>query len=81
MCRSARERTEPLPIRTRHVPPLCHSDRSVSGVEESTTWEKVPTPKSVGDHRQLFGVVVQHFAAGFGDEYQVFNAHADALLG
>ena len=28
---------------TRHVPPFCHSDRSVSGVEESTTWDKEPT--------------------------------------
>ena len=43
MCRSARERTGLLPIKTRNVPLLCHSDRSVSGVEESTTWEKEPT--------------------------------------
>ena len=43
MCRSARERTEALPIKTRHVPHLCHSDRSVSGVEESTTWDDEPT--------------------------------------
>ena len=28
---------------TRKRPPVCHSDRSVSGVEESTTWQKVPT--------------------------------------
>ena len=27
----------------RNVPPLCHSDGRVSGVEESTTWQKVPT--------------------------------------
>ena len=26
-----------------NVPPFCHSDRSVSGVEESTTWQKAPT--------------------------------------
>ena len=26
-----------------NVPPSCHSDRSASGVEESTTWQKVPT--------------------------------------
>ena len=28
-------------IRT-NVPPLCHSDRSASGVEESTTWDDEP---------------------------------------
>ena len=28
---------------TSHVPPVCHSDRSDSGVEESTTWDKEPT--------------------------------------
>ena len=27
----------------RNVPPLCHSDGRVSGVEESTTWQKVQT--------------------------------------
>ena len=43
MCRSARERTELFPAKNRNVPPLCHSDRSASGVEESTTEEKVPT--------------------------------------
>ena len=25
------------------LPPLCHSDRSASGVEESTTWDDEPT--------------------------------------
>ena len=42
MCRSARRRTELLPI-IQKTPPVCHSDRSASGVEESTTWQKVPT--------------------------------------
>ena len=28
---------------TRKRPPVCHSDRSVSGAEESTTWQKVLT--------------------------------------
>ena len=43
MCRSAPERTELLPIILKNVPPFCHSDRSASGVEESTTLENEPT--------------------------------------
>ena len=43
MCRSAPGRTELLPKKPDTFPPFCHSDRSVSGVEESTTWQKVPT--------------------------------------
>ena len=35
------DRTEGFPIKTRNVP-ICHSDRSASGVEESTTLEKEP---------------------------------------
>ena len=41
VCRSVAERTELLPIKPK-TSPLCHSDRSVSGVEKSTTWEKEP---------------------------------------
>ena len=40
MCRSAPERTELFPIIPENVPHFCHSDRSVSGVEESTTLEE-----------------------------------------
>ena len=42
VCRSAPERTELFPIIPENVPPFCHSDRSVSGVEESTTWDDEP---------------------------------------
>ena len=42
VCRSAPERTEPLPKILENVPTLCHSDRSVSGVEESTTLDNEP---------------------------------------
>ena len=36
-----------IPDNTRHLPPLCHSDRSVSGVEESTTLQKEPTQDKI----------------------------------
>ena len=57
MCRSARERTELFPIKTKNVPLLCHSDRSdkrsggIHHVAEkyqhkvkSATWEDSSTP-------------------------------------
>ncbi len=53
MCRSAPGSTGPLPMKNRNVPPLCHSDRSVSGVEESTTWDKEP-PQDKTSHLGRF---------------------------
>ena len=38
-----------------NVPPSCHSDRSASGVEESTTWQKVPTQGKICNLRRFLG--------------------------
>ena len=48
-CRPAQapERTELLPIKIENVPPLCHSDRSDSGVEESSTLDNEPTQDKI----------------------------------
>ena len=49
VCRSAPERTELFPIKPENVSHFCHSDRSVSGVEESTTLGNEPTQDKTGN--------------------------------